>query len=91
MPIYEYKCQECGYRFEVRQDFDDDALTECRNNGCHGPVRRLFSPPAIIFKGSGFHITDYGRGTANGPRSGKPSDEPSPSDKDKVGSQDKTE
>jgi len=72
MPIYEYQCQKCGCRFEVRQDFDDEPITQCQNNGCDGLVRRVFSPPAIIFKGSGFYVTDN--------RHGKPADkEPSDS------------
>ena len=61
MPIYEYECEECKQRFEVRRSFDDEPVTECQNNGCRGAVHRVFSPPAIIFKGSGFHVNDYGR------------------------------
>ncbi len=66
MPIYEYECEKCGYRFEVRQDFDDEPLTECRNDGCEGPAHRVFSPPTIIFKGSGFYTTDYGPRSSSG-------------------------
>ncbi len=82
MPIYEYECQECGHRFEVRQGFDDEPLTECQRDGCPGPVRRVFSPPAIIFKGSGFYTTDYGRGknkqeSATAERPSEKSDSPS--------------
>ena len=66
MPIYEYECTKCGCRFEVRQDFDDEPITQCQNNGCDGLVRRVFSPPSIIFKGSGFYTTDYGRGNSRG-------------------------
>ena len=61
MPIYEYGCKKCGYRFEVRQSFNDDPLAECQHDGCKGPVHRIFSPPTIIFKGSGFYTTDYAR------------------------------
>ena len=73
MPIYEYKCEECGLRFEVRQGFDDEPVTECPHEGCHGAVHRVFSPPTIIFKGSGFYVNDYGRGNkkkSSGPESG---------------------
>ena len=80
MPIYEYKCQRCACRFEVRQDFDDDPLTECRTDGCDGPVRRVFSPPAVIFKGSGFHVNDYGSRSAKAPRDQKPAETPAASD-----------
>ncbi len=60
MPIYEYKCEECGCRFEVRHSFRDEPEVECPTDGCNGSVHRIFSPPAIIFKGSGFHVNDYG-------------------------------
>lgn len=64
MPIYEYECQKCGHVFEVQQSFSDEPVKSCTVKGCSGKVRKLFSPPAIIFKGSGFHVTDYGRGSA---------------------------
>jgi putative FmdB family regulatory protein len=56
MPIYEYECQKCGHTFEVRQSFSDDPITRCET--CKGSVRKMFSPPAIIFKGSGFYCND---------------------------------
>jgi putative FmdB family regulatory protein len=57
MPTYEYQCAKCGHTFEVRQSFADAPLTKCET--CKGKVKKLFSPPAIIFKGKGFHCTDY--------------------------------
>ena len=57
MPIYEYRRQD-GTTFEVMQKFSDDALTTDPETGV--PVERVFRPPAIHFKGSGFHNTDYG-------------------------------
>jgi putative FmdB family regulatory protein len=59
MPIYEYECLECGARFEKLQRFGDSAAGTCPNG--HRNVHRLFSQPAIIFKGSGFYITDNGK------------------------------
>jgi putative FmdB family regulatory protein len=56
MPLYEYECQECGLRFERRQSFSDPRITECPE--CNGPVIRLIQPAGIIFKGSGFYVTD---------------------------------
>ena len=56
MPIYEYLCKTCGNRFEVRQNFADDALTECTE--CGAPVRRVLHPAGVIFKGSGWYIND---------------------------------
>jgi putative FmdB family regulatory protein len=59
MPIYEYKCLECGTRFEKFQRFGDPQAVTCPNG--HEQVHRLLSQPAIIFKGSGFYSTDHGR------------------------------
>jgi putative FmdB family regulatory protein len=65
MPIYEYKCEN-GHVFEVIQRMTDEPLTECEE--CGAPAARVLTPPAIHFKGSGFHNTDYGtkRGGGNG-------------------------
>ena len=59
MPIYEYKCAECGIRFDKLQRFGDPVPDTCPNG--HTQVHRLLSQPAIIFKGSGFYVTDNGR------------------------------
>jgi len=58
MPLYEYQCDACGRRFEVIQKFSDQSVEHCRHCG-KGPVHRLFSSPAIQFKGSGWYVTDY--------------------------------
>jgi putative FmdB family regulatory protein len=65
MPIYEYKCDN-GHVFDVIQRMTDEPLTECEE--CGAPAARVLTPPAIHFKGSGFHNTDYGtkRGGGNG-------------------------
>jgi putative FmdB family regulatory protein len=68
MPIYEYQCEKCGNVFEVRQSFSDAPVVACQQTKCKGKVKKLFSPPAIIFKGKGFHVNDYGRGNGNGKR-----------------------
>jgi putative FmdB family regulatory protein len=57
MPIYEYRRPD-GTTFEVMQKFSDDPLTSDPETGV--PVERVFRPPAIHFKGKGFHNTDYG-------------------------------
>jgi len=57
MPIYEYECEQCACRFELRRRFNEDEGSPCCPH-CQGKVRRLFSPSAIIFKGSGFYVTD---------------------------------
>jgi putative FmdB family regulatory protein len=65
MPIYEYRCEN-GHTFEVTQRMTDDPVASCQT--CDAPVRRVFHPVAVHFKGSGFYNTDYGkakRGAAN--------------------------
>ncbi len=58
MPLYEYKCQDCGETVELIQKFSDPPLTECKV--CGGHMERVLSAPAIQFKGSGWYVTDYG-------------------------------
>ena len=69
MPIYEYECSTCGQTLEVMQGMDEDALTVCTGAICvradgkrkgRGRLQRVLFAPAIHFKGSGFHNTDYG-------------------------------
>ena len=57
MPIYEYQCESCTGKFDVKQSMKDDPLTVCPR--CGKPVQRLISSPAIMFKGSGWYVTDY--------------------------------
>lgn len=56
MPLYEYECRACGLRFERRQSFSEPPLKECPE--CGGEVFRLIQPAAVVFKGSGFYVTD---------------------------------
>jgi putative FmdB family regulatory protein len=60
MPLYEYQCESCNHRFERIQKFSDPLVDVCPVCG-KGPVRKLFSSPAIQFKGSGWYITDYAK------------------------------
>lgn len=57
MPTYEYQCDSCSHRFEVKQSIKDDPLSACER--CGKAVRRLISSPGIMFKGSGWYVTDY--------------------------------
>jgi putative FmdB family regulatory protein len=57
MPIYEYECKSCGSRFEKIQPVTADPISVCVNCG-QGPVKRLFHAVGVIFKGSGWYITD---------------------------------
>jgi putative FmdB family regulatory protein len=56
MPIYDYRCDQCGHVFSAVQSFSDEALEKCPN--CGKKPRRLLSMPAIVFKGSGWYKTD---------------------------------
>jgi len=58
MPTYDYKCSQCGHTFDALQKFSDEPLRNCPR--CGGLVQRLISGGSgLIFKGSGFYITDY--------------------------------
>ena len=63
MPTYSYRCNDCGYEFEQRQRMSDDPLTECPT--CDGNVKRVINSIGVVFKGSGFYVTDN-RGKKNG-------------------------
>ena len=67
MPIYEYKCEN-GHVFDVIQKMTDEPLRECQE--CGAPAARVLSAPAIHFKGSGFHNTDYGTRKSGGGNGG---------------------
>ena len=56
MPTYEYVCRSCGRMFEIVQSMSDPPLTIC--DVCGGELRKVFTAPAISFKGSGFYATD---------------------------------
>jgi putative FmdB family regulatory protein len=56
MPIYEYECNQCRTRFEKRQRFYDEAVADCPQ--CESNAHRVFSVGAVIYKGSGFYVTD---------------------------------
>jgi len=62
MPIYEYACGNCGNEWEEMQKITDEPLTVCPD--CHAPhAHRLISRTSFVLKGSGWYVTDYGRGT----------------------------
>ena len=65
MPRYEYRCDSCGDTFEVQQKFSDPPLEV--HPTCGGHVERLISAPAIQFKGSGWYVTDYAKGSSSKP------------------------
>jgi putative FmdB family regulatory protein len=82
MPTYEYTCRDCGHTFDIVQSMLDEPLTMCPE--CGGSLRKVFAPPAISFKGSGFYSTDHGKKAkrfdetkGDGERSGEKSGEKS--------------
>jgi putative FmdB family regulatory protein len=75
MPLYEYVCQECGRKTEVLQRLRERPLKICPHCGAKN-LKKAFSAPAIQFKGSGFYITDYARGTNAGKSGTSPKSEP---------------
>jgi putative FmdB family regulatory protein len=56
VPTYDYECQSCGHHFEKRQSYSEEPGAKCPR--CQSASRRLFHPSPIIFKGSGFYVTD---------------------------------
>ena len=73
MPTCEYACQSCGNHIEAYQRFADEPLTVC--GVCGGPLRKVFHPAGILFKGSGFYATDS-RGARDGAKKEKKEKEP---------------
>lgn len=71
MPIYEYKCQQCGLQFERRQSVSDEPLTTCEK--CHGKLEKQWSLSGFQFKGAGWYVTDYaGKKTSPAESTAKP-------------------
>ncbi len=56
MPLYDYRCSSCGTIREIRHGFDESVSDPCA--GCGGALVRIFNPAPILFKGSGFYVTD---------------------------------
>ena len=67
MPIYEYQCEKCGVRFERLQHMSADPVSSCPE--CAGPVHRVITTVGVIFKGSGFYVTDNRSSSSGGSRS----------------------
>ncbi|HFC10179.1 MAG TPA: hypothetical protein ENJ54_10080 [Chloroflexi bacterium] len=80
MPAYTFRCRVCGEVFTRRYSFRDDLSAVTCPQG-HREVERVFVPPAVVFKGSGFYITDHGRGGHNNGGKSKPASKPAASAK----------
>jgi len=72
MPIYLYECEDCGERFEAKQSFAEAPLKICPT--CEGSIHRVIQPVGVVFKGSGFYVTDS-RGKQNLATSGARKDD----------------
>ncbi|MFA4043272.1 MAG: hypothetical protein HZRFUVUK_000037 [Candidatus Fervidibacterota bacterium] len=68
MPVYEYACDACKQHFDVEHSAEERPQIKCPV--CGSPARKVFKPVPIIFKGSGWHVTDYG---PTGPKSSESS------------------
>lgn len=58
MPVYTYRCENCGVQFDQTQKFSDDPLTKCPECG-KVALQKVYTPVGIVFKGSGFYATDH--------------------------------
>lgn len=58
MPVYTYRCENCGVQFDQAQKFTDEALTKCPECG-KNELHKVYTPVGIVFKGSGFYATDH--------------------------------
>ena len=70
MPIYTYRCDNCGVQFERHQKFDEQPLTRCPECS-KKTLQKVFQPVGIVFKGSGFYATDHRSPSGQGRSTGK--------------------
>jgi putative FmdB family regulatory protein len=74
MPIYTYRCENCGVQFERTQKFTDQHLTRCPECG-KKTLHKVYTPVGIVFKGSGFYATDHRSPSGGWPSSSKSAEE----------------
>lgn len=79
MPTYEYQCKKCGQNVEAFQKFSDASLTV--HDACGGEFRKVFHARGVVFKGSGFYVTDSRNGSTSTTTGGNGSDSDSSSKK----------
>jgi putative FmdB family regulatory protein len=92
MPIYTYRCGNCGVQFDQTQKFSDPLLTECPKCG-RKTLQKVYQPVGIVFKGSGFYATDHRSpsGTARAANDKKQENESKPVEKTESKSDSKTD
>ncbi|MFC2069553.1 FmdB family zinc ribbon protein [Chloroflexota bacterium] len=89
MPVYEYECPSCSFRFEILRGFSENGSVSCPECGCD--AQRIFTSVPVIFKGSGFYVTDHRgnhdqpKSTISEPESESVKPEPAGNGKDKTG------
>lgn len=83
MPVYLYECDSCGVRFERLERMSSEPLADCPE--CDGAVHRVIQPVGIIFKGSGFYVTDNRSGSSPTLSSAKEADKPEDATKSDAG------
>jgi len=76
MPLYDYRCAQCGHVAEIRHGFNDTYAEPCAH--CGGGMSRVFNPAPILFKGSGFYVTDSRPSASSGDSSPAPASAPAP-------------
>lgn len=79
MPRYDYECDTCHHRFELRQSFDSEPVAPCPN--CENESRRKFHAVPVVFKGSGWYVNDYGKRSSSSTGVGNNSKSESASEK----------
>ena len=82
MPVYTYRCENCGVQFEKHQSFSDEPLKtcpECRKKS----LKKVITPTKIIFKGSGFYATDHRSASGDVSRNSKSESKPADKGSDK--------
>jgi len=67
VPRYDYKCPECEHEFEVKQSFSEDPVASCPS--CGTASQRVFHAVPVVFKGSGFYVNEYGKGSGRNEQS----------------------
>ena len=79
MPTYEYSCPDCGHKFELFQSITAPPVTACPQCGRNNVKRLISSGGGLLFKGSGFYLTDYKKTSTGVPGSGSSTTPPTPS------------
>jgi len=87
MPIYTFRCENCGVQFDRRLRFSDDPLKVCPECD-EAALRKVYLPVGIVFKGSGFYSTDNRTGKGKGRSASKSSESDSSSSSEKSASKD---